>query len=432
MLRYWRNTGDGALPRKLWPAAKRATKWMIGNAMGSDGYGLPQYLWTTYDHFGWQKQRAVVYNAHIYLTALRATGIMARAMGDDAVANSTDHAIAVCDGALTRELWNATTKSFRATTGGNQTFTDSLYGQMLSHHNFGSFTYQSSSSSVSKGSVSGREHSRGGGEAALQDLWDHLEYEWKVNEDAYGMRVLSNPVQEDSIWMNGPPTWAYLQLVQLQLARSRAMDGATGKGEEKEEAAEEDEEGGEKGRRGSRGTLSMEEALEPFKRMSENFRTRLRDPWNLRALTHTQTQGPVLERGAPREQGHYGFMLTDLFLLPLLSGVRVDLSGTVAPPMLEIAPTLYPPPFTLPVLYAGVEATISAARTSVGGVGVEQRVATGGSSVEFVLSVAFGAIELPRGALRVCGQVVNGDGEINLREGQQLRWTQAYLAGCGW
>ena len=419
MLRYWRNTGDGALPRKLWPAAKRATKWMIGNAMGSDGYGLPQYLWTTYDHFGWQKQRAVVYNAHIYLTALRATGIMARAMGDDAVAVSTDDAIAVCDGALTRELWNTTTKSFRATTGGDQTFTDSLYGQMLSHHNFGNFTYQSSSSSVSKGSVSGREQ---------QDLWDHLEYEWKMNEDAYGMRVLSNPVQEDSIWMNGPPTWAYLQLVQLQLARSRTMGGATANGAEKVEEEAEDE----GGRGGGSGTLSMEEALEPFKRMSENFRTRLRDPWNLRALTHTQTQGPVLERGAPREQGHYGFMLTDLFLLPLLSGLRVDLSGTVAPPMLEIAPTLYPPPFTLPVLYSGVEATISAARTSVGGVGVEQRAAAGGSSVEFVLSVAFGAIELPRGALRVCGQVVNGDGEINLREDEQLRWTQADVAGCGW
>lgn len=28
----------------------------------------------------------------------------------------------------------------------------------------------------------------------------------------YGMRVLSSPIQEDSIWMNGPPTWTYLAL----------------------------------------------------------------------------------------------------------------------------------------------------------------------------------------------------------------------------
>ena len=35
--------------------------------------------------------------------------------------------------------------------------------------------------------------------------------------------------------------------------------------------------------------------------------------------------------GAPREQGHYGFMLTDLYLLPLLSGQVVDLpSGKLA------------------------------------------------------------------------------------------------------
>ena len=32
------------------------------------------------------------------------------------------------------------------------------------------------------------------------------------SQDTYGMRVLSEPVQEDSIWMNGPPTWTYLQL----------------------------------------------------------------------------------------------------------------------------------------------------------------------------------------------------------------------------
>lgn len=86
------------------------------------------------------------------------------------------------------------------------------------------------------------------------------------------MRVLNDPVQEDSIWMNGPPTIAYLQL------SFGKMDHAT--------------------------------AIEPFKRMSENFRSRLRDQWNLRALTHTdgsvapaETQRP-LELGAPREQGH--------------------------------------------------------------------------------------------------------------------------------
>ena len=67
--------------------------------------------------------------------------------------------------------------------------------------------------------------------------------------------------------------------------------------------------------------------------MSENFRTRLNDMWNLRALTHTDGSMPhpettrTIELGAPREQGHYAFMLTDLFLIPLLSGMVEDMAS---------------------------------------------------------------------------------------------------------
>lgn len=83
--------------------------------------------------------------------------------------------------------------------------------------------------------------------------------------------------------------------------------------------------------------------------MSENFRTRLRDLWNLRALTHTDGSiSPAetnrsLERGAPREQGHYAFMLTALHLHPLLSGQvtnlpagRLSLRPRFEPPYAEI------------------------------------------------------------------------------------------------
>ena len=114
---------------------------------------------------------------------------------------------------------------------------------------------------------------------------------------------------------------------------------------------------------------SAADALEPLKRMSENFRTRLRDPWNLRALTYTETSSvdtidlekrspfvsapaSPLIAGAPREQGHYSFMLTDLYLLPLLSGLRIDKAHPPAHQRLELAPQ-FAPPFTLPVLFAG-------------------------------------------------------------------------------
>ena len=67
-------------------------------------------------------------------------------------------------------LWNDTEKFFRCHTadGGdsdNQIFTDSLYGQMLSHHHFGgTFTLDKTY------------------------LESHLEYEWAKNQDTYGMR----------------------------------------------------------------------------------------------------------------------------------------------------------------------------------------------------------------------------------------------------
>lgn len=61
LFELWRNTGSIELARRLWPSVQRALNWMIDNAMGSDGFGLPQYLETTYDHFSWHKRRAVAY-----------------------------------------------------------------------------------------------------------------------------------------------------------------------------------------------------------------------------------------------------------------------------------------------------------------------------------------------------------------------------------
>lgn len=348
---------------------------------------MPQYLTTTYDHFGFERHKAVAYNAHVYLTALSAGVKLAEAVADAAAAAEVMKSLALAQKAVVDDtkLWNSTENFFRCHTdtvwqaytkqantngqgngngfshtvgslaaGGdfkpaanatflacqttcaaaeqclgftfesnnpvpsgeilcytktvihlqpmepapNQIFTDTLYGQMLSHHFLnGTFTIDTAY------------------------LSSHLKYEWEKNQDTYGMRVLSNPVQEDSIWMNGPPTWSYLQL--------------------------------------ALGEVDFETAVEPFKRMSENFRTRLRDMWNLRALTHTdgsikpaETTRPI-EQGAPREQGHYGFMLTDLYLYPLLSGQVVDMAAGT----LELAP-MFPAPYVMPVLISGVEASL--------------------------------------------------------------------------
>ena len=70
LFEIWKHTGDTSFVSGLYPSVKRAVAWMVANA-AQDGYNLPQKLQTTYDHFGWDKQRAVVYNAHIYLTSLQ-------------------------------------------------------------------------------------------------------------------------------------------------------------------------------------------------------------------------------------------------------------------------------------------------------------------------------------------------------------------------
>lgn len=167
--------------------------------------------------------------------------------------------------------------------------------------------------------------------------------------------------------VQGPPTWAYLQL--------------------------------------ALGDLPVDQALEPLKRMSENFRMRLADMWNLRALTHTdgsiqpaETTRPI-EQGAPREQGHYGFMLTDTYLYPLLSGQRVNM----AEGKLLLEP-YFPPPYVLPVLLSGVEGSIASE--------------TAGS---YTLSVAFGKLELPAGGLFVDGVAFKQP--VNLVAGQNISWS---------
>jgi len=265
------------------------------------------------------------------------------------------------------------------------------------------------------------------GSAQEAQLWQHLDYEWQQNQDAFGMRVLSNPVQvptsassffyllithspivspltslhvlvnpvqEDTVWMNGPPTWSY-----LQLARRGARPPPSAPLPPPSAAA----------------------ALEPFRRMSENFRVALADQWNLRALTHTQTGGTPLERGAPREQGHYAFMLTDLYLLPLMSGLRVDLA--VADPAAQGTLTMDPmfaPPFRLPVLLAGCEGSLVGAVPS----------ALPSGSVAFVLHVAFGSLQLPAGGLVVCG--VRVPLAVDLAEDGELAFEIEDVSGCKW
>ena len=99
------------------------------NASETAPYGLPQHLTTTYDHFGFEKHRAVSYNAHIYLTALQAARQLAMVVGDAATLQAVEAALALSTQAIVDDrLWNASDRFFRCHTadggeGDNQVIT---------------------------------------------------------------------------------------------------------------------------------------------------------------------------------------------------------------------------------------------------------------------------------------------------------------------
>jgi non-lysosomal glucosylceramidase len=343
---WWRNTGDAEAARARYPAVAAALGWLLRNANAT---ALPSYLTTTYDHFGFERHETVAYNAFVYLAALAAGAELADAAGDVAMAAACRAGIARGEPATTALLWNSTRGFYRAwadappAAPANAIFTDTLYGAMIAHaHGLGWPT----------------DPAR---------LAAHLAVEWATNADAFGMRVISDPVLEDSIWMNGPPTISYLNLA---LPARRPLAPA-----------------------------AVDAALEPLRRMVENYRTRLGDLWNLRALTHSETEGDALEHGGPREQGHYGFALTAQFILPLLAGQQTRLDKGA----LAFAP-LFEPPFVLPVLLLGMEATLEANATS------------------WRLAVAFGSLRLPAGGLSA-GADVCADA-VDLGPGDSVAWAR--------
>ena len=90
-------------------------------------------------------------------------------------------------------------------------------------------------------------------------------------------------------------------------------------------------------------------------------------------------------------------MLTDMYLYPLLSGQVVDMAAGT----LQLTPK-FPPPYVLPVLISGVEASL--ARAVKGG--------------PYTLKVAFGELELKAGGLVVDG--VPCAKPVKLGEGESI------------
>merc|ERR1712125_108538 len=115
-------------------------------------------------------------------------------------------------------------------------------------------------------------------------------------------------------------------------------------------------------------------------------------------------EGTELEHGQPREQGHYGFMLTDLYLLPLLSGQSVDLTRGA----LSLNPR-FKPPYVVPVLLMMCEGSLTA------------HTPPHDDGFVYTFEVAFGSLTLAPNGLSV-GTCVYPE-HVNLSAGQSLTWS---------
>ena len=139
-------------------------------------------------------------------------------------------------------------------------------------------------------------------------------------------------------------------------------------------------------------------ALEPTRRELENYRRRLKMMWDLTGLSTTADWGDDSVNGQPFCTSHYGFMLTDYYLIYALSNQLLDVpAGT-----LSFGP-VYPCPMSVPFAALGREGALSCDAAGT-----------------FTLALAFGDLALPAGGLSANGKVYAG--AVSLAGGQSVSW----------
>ena len=358
---YWIGTGDESLLAEFYPTVRTATEWAIAQG-GADG--LPTHLVCTYDILDLDQYNHTTYNSFLYLAMLRATVEMATHLGDTATAAKAQTAIGVAQASMVRLLWNSTYSYFRAYTGGDAVMSDALYGAEVAHH-----------------------HGLGLLWPRPADLSAHLAAEEKYNYDKGGLKTITGrhtpppagarsaaaaagraslgaDTQDDVIWEQSGPTWSYMTI--------------------------------------ALGEPDIDAALAPAVRGSNKWRTMLADAWNVAGIASGDDWGPAAST-LPFVTSHYGFLLVDYYLVPGLTGQQHHF-GKGAASFLSFNPPYSPAcPFIYPVLLPG----------TTGSVGCD-------ASGAFSLSIAFGALELPAGALSVNGHVCAA--AVSLGAGDSIAW----------
>lgn len=376
VLEIYLHTNNKTRLQEAWPAIQKAVAWSINQSVAQ---GLPAHLVCTYDILGMEVYNMTTFNGVLHLAMMKAAMVMASdpIINDQTTYNAAQAAFTRGLTTMTTLMWNSTYGYFRAYTGGDAIMSDCLYGQQVAlAHGLGWLL-------------------------PLDMIKSHLEAEAKYNYNAYGlttvtgrhkpppevkpreaddiavrktekaanirkfMQQLRQDGQDDAVWMGAAPTWSSLS---LQL-----------------------------GTNGPSGT-NITDALWPTQRELANYRTRLNSMWDLTGLSTTDDWGSDNANGQPFCTSHYGFMLTDYYLIYMLNGQQTNLpNGT-----LTFTP-LYSCPFNLPWAMVGREGNIVC-----------------DTNGQYTFSIAFGTLQLPANGLSINSKPYPQ--AINLSNGQSVSW----------
>ena len=349
VMELWHNTGDEDLLLELYPYVQIATRWAIKQ---TSSLSLPLHLVCTYDILELERYNTTTYNSFLYLLMLNAATEMATHLGDTQLVSDATNAINLANAAIKNLLWNSSDLYFRAYTGEDAVMTDSLYGAMIAHHNGFGVLWPSPT-----------------------DMLNHLVIEESRNFDTGGLRTVTGRavpppnVIDDDIWEQAAPTHSYMLI---------ALNGST---------------------------TDIETALTVAKRGIDKWRSILNDEWNVAGISTTNSSrwppiNGVSHVNLPYVTSHYGFLLVDYYLVPLLSGQQAALHKGILsfnPPFSQTCP------FSYPLALAGTLGTVACDSTGV-----------------YNVSIAFGTLQLPAGGLSVNGKAyLNG---VSLSKGESVSW----------
>lgn len=316
MIHSW--TNDTSFFEEIYPFAVRAMSWLITEA--TKGTGLPYRKPDTYDLFELEKYDHCAYNSILYILALNTMQAMAKLQKDKQTLKEVTSALDRAEKQFDVEMWDERREFYHAWFDDEWgspgwLMSDVMYGQVWAY-------------TLGLGDLVDREK-----------IKKHLKKEGVRNNSPYGLRAvtksdnqaptedtsvilgdelnscksLENVTKTESIWMSSSTDWSTLQL-----------------------------------------HLGMEPklALEQASKSLNNYRSTLRDEWNIHGLTSSEHYG--LD-GLPWATSHYTFHLV-LWHLPLaLSGQQyyAPNGSLIFAPKYEVPYWL---PFYIPTCMGNIEA----------------------------------------------------------------------------